>query len=94
MDERPDEVAFFELQWRLSNINPNIPAPLHQPLIDLKPETLLMQDIVALEHQVAEYKAIVESYRELSQICLEAAARHYNNCIKLTRENKVLRELL
>lgn len=90
-----DDVLFFdELRWRLSNINPNVPTATPQPLTDLTAETLLVADVVAVEAERDDWRQIAESYRELAQICIEAAARHYQTANRLTRENRALRALL
>jgi hypothetical protein len=94
MDEKDDSVFFDELRWRLSNINPNIPEPTQQLPPDLTAETLLVHDVLQLEAQVRDWQASSNAYRELAQIAIEAAARHYANAVRVTRENKALREFL
>lgn len=95
MDEIADDRVFFdELRWRLSNINPNVPRPSGAEAADSSPQSLLYADIIDSEHRAAEWEGIAKSYRELAQICIEAAARHYATAVRLTRENKALRELL
>lgn len=89
-----DSLAFFEIQWRDSLINPNVPRPSGVSPVDNSTESLLVADVLDLEFQVEEWRRIAAQYRELAQFCLERASAHYEHAVKITRENKALRELL
>ncbi len=95
MSDRDDEeVTLLELQWRLSNVNPNEPRPFPAEPVDGRAESLLVNDVARLEWQIEEWRGIVQAYRDLSQICIEAAARHHQTANRLNKENQALRRLL
>lgn len=92
--DREDMPTVDELRWRLSHINPNIPTASGAVVTKWNGENLLFADVIDLEHRCVEWERIAQSYRELAQIAIEAASRHYQAAVKLTRENRALRELL
>lgn len=81
-DNAADEVSVLEIIWRLSQVNPNVPRPQTGLSLDIDPHAF---DVLQLEHCIEEWHNIAESYRELAQLAIEAAARHYNLSNTLTK---------
>lgn len=81
-DNAADEVSVLEIMWRLSAVNPNVPRPQTGLSLDIDAHA---HDVMQLEHCIAEWEQIATSYRDLAQLAIEAAARHYNLSNTLTK---------